>query len=363
MICAFPDQPHSRRVSAPLGENNSITNSPRNSGELLPTNGDSTTPRAHDAFTMPEAIYAYTTVNTLGKRRQIDDEGQAAEAVENRENRIDERVDSRPRKTLRTSSRKPLQEKMGGSGRLLEKPSGGQESGEESVVSTGTSSGPSTAPSVGTPPPAIHEPQCFNGAQEAHAENNIFNFSFRQAASSTPRNEVFTYFETEAFSPGSAMKELAQRNIQQARLGDHLQPPFETRRISAAVARPQTPKRQTGPERFRVSAEQVAATPAHEDIPPFDPYAEDLFLQNVNGQFMGEVAATAPQLHGFPTGPMSLNQLGLDTNVTVASPESQTPVARTVYGTEVQNDKRFGDFGRDGLGTASSINFWAPFRC
>lgn len=314
---------------------------------------------------MPESVFPYVTINTLGKRRQPDDQTEVAEAMDGRENKYDGRSDSRPRKTLRTTTRKPLQEKAAGFGRLLEKPTRGQESGEESVASSGVSSGPSTAPSIGTPPPASHEPRCFDEPQEVHNENSIFNFSFRQATSSTPRNEVFNYFEPEPFSPGSAMKELAQRAVQNVGSRDHLQPPFEIRRISAAAARPQTPKRQTGPDRFRVTTEQVPATPAHEDVPPYDPYADDLFgLQNVNGhgQFINGNAGTG-QVHGYPSGPMSLNQLGLDTNVTSASSESQTPVHKTAYGTEVQTDKRFGDFGRDGLGTSSNINFWAPFRC
>ena len=34
------------------------------------------------------------------------------------------------------------------------------------------------------------------------------------------------------------------------------------------------------------------------------------------------------------------------------------PVQRTMYGTEMQNDTRFGDFGRDGIASATNANYW-----
>lgn len=344
-----------RRVSIPLGENNGNTIQPPNN-EAPSSAGGSVTPRAHSVFPITEPGIPYTTtMNSLGKRRQPDEQGDLVEASDRREN------DRRPKKYARSAAgRRPLQEKPMGPGREHEHIQG-HESGEESVASAGTSTGPSTAPSVGTPPPVIHEPQCFDAPQDGQSENGIFNFSFRQAPSSTPRHDAFNFFEAEPFSPGSAMKDLVQVQRNDAGMGANLQAPFEMRRISANVARPQTPKRSTGHERFRITTEQVNATPVPDDAPPYDPYVDDVFnLQNVNGQFVNNNAPA--QAHGYPTGPMSLSQIGLDTTVTTASTEAQTPVHRTMYGTEVQNDKRFGDFGRDELGTSSNINFWAPFR-
>ncbi|KAH8120106.1 hypothetical protein DFH11DRAFT_1558337 [Phellopilus nigrolimitatus] len=369
-----------RRVSIPLGESNlnspdktpSMPSAQASSQAVVPNRSPAATP-----VPGPSAI-------TLGKRARDSNPSNMIDVVDARErNALAEndlaRGGLRPdRKRTKIGGfggfeRRPLQEKEIVPAPDLDRPSSDQEASEEVAISSGTSSGPSSAPSVGTPPPMTHLPEYFGDSLDAaqhttDQEDQTFDFSFHQVASSTPRDDMFNFFEA-AFSPGSAMKTGMRVPSGNNHAGSSLQASlFEARRISSTVARPRTPTRSSGPERFRIDTTHDNS--AQDDVAsPFDPYDDDGFsipFGNPTPVPSGDFAARGVSEHGGMPAPMPIPLamgFGLGTVVPGMLPDDTPvrPAPRTMYGTEIQDDTRFGDFGRDGIATTSNMNFWGPF--
>lgn len=275
------------------------------------------------------------------------------------------------------AERRPLQEKGIEPKRDTERPSPEHESGDEHVGSAGSSgSGPSTQPSVGTPPPPAQVPEFLSEFDLQHGElrsDELDMMDFCQAASSTPRDDIFNFLdEGETFSPISASKLAARMGTSE---GAHDGAPhpvsFEQRRISTAVARPRTPTRPSGHARFRVAVD--TESPIRDEVAsPFDPYGDAAFglpfgqgLESATNFARRADARIQPQNQGLMPAPMPLAMnFGLGVGAGVVMGEDSSPVQqapRTMYGTELQNDTRFGDFGRDGIATSSNLNFWGNF--
>ncbi|EJD04173.1 uncharacterized protein FOMMEDRAFT_155294 [Fomitiporia mediterranea MF3/22] len=366
-----------RRVSTPLGESdvNSNTNS---KGTLLnpyPTEN-----------AVPLAKSPGLSETALGKRPRDAGLNNIEGGVEGREGNamtqgVYTRQNAHPdRKRTRTGTeRRPLQEKA-----IEPKPgsekatASGHESGEECLGSAGTSaSGQSTQPSVTTPPaPHVSE---FANELSTHPEelrsDEIDMLDFCQAASSTPRGDPFNFFDDgETFSQlsvtklGARIAALDNSNPQSISPHQNQIAP-EPRRISSQVARPRTPTRPSGHARFRLTVDNVS--PIREDVPsPFDPYSDGAFgFQFASGGNAGVNVVRRDTYgqdhnHGFIPAPMPIALgFGLGTAAAGAIPGSSParPASRTMYGTELQNDTRFGDFGRDGIATSSNMDFWGNF--
>ena len=240
--------------------------------------------------------------------------------------------------------------------------------GEETGESAGTStSGPSSQPpSIGTPPPA-------HGSDAFLDEAALLELC--HAGSTVPRGDMFPqYMQTEEpFSPGSALKATAVVPNESAQRLNVMPSDFEPRRISTAAARPRTPTRSLGHERFRIAVDtNVAnAAPGREILrQPFNfdegayNYQYD-FSNTANGATYffprRDVVNNNGQTHDIspPTMPLAVGY-GLAAHALTEESPIRGP-ATTMYGTEIQNDTRFGDFGRDGLASGSALNFWGTF--
>ncbi|THH10936.1 hypothetical protein EW145_g1002 [Phellinidium pouzarii] len=369
-----------RRVSIPLSESDTNSLSPGKAPSVPTAQTMSQGSKSPLPTSKSPPLDKHMT--TLGKRGRDADSSNMAGVVEAREgNEMTEadlarRVLRPDKKRSKTGSeRRPLQEKEIVPPRDFDKHSSDHESSEESAASAGTSSGPSTVPSVGTPPPMAHSQKNYGESLDTtpnvHADDGIFNFSFRQAASSTPRDNLFNFLdEEEHFSPGSAMKAGARglRLLDDATAGSSIQPSqFDSRRVSAVVARPRTPTRTSGPERFRVTLDHVG--PTRDFASPFDPYDVDTFgllpfgadtgnvgnfIRNeVQGSGQNSMSTQIPLALGFGLGTAAAGVLQNDTPA--------HPTSRTMYGTELHNDTRFGDFGRDEVASTSNMNIWGLY--
>ncbi|KAI5122567.1 hypothetical protein M0805_004784 [Coniferiporia weirii] len=362
-----------RRVSVPLSESNTNSLSPNKTSLAPATQTMTQMPQGNKSPAPSLRSTPSKHSNAAGKRVMI--EGiDASESGETSEADPTRCVRHPSAKRARVGlDRRPLQEKVIGPICDSDSPSHDRESGEESSTSAGTSSDPSTAPSVGTPP-ATHLRgylgESLDATQDVRTDDGVFNFSFRQATSSTPRDDLFNFFEEhEPFSPGSAMKAGSRvpKLSDDAVATSGLQSTHsETRRISNIAARPHTPTRSSGPDRFRVAADHIS--PIRDIASPFDPYDDDAFGLpfGTAGTSVGGFTRNETRGAGHMIMPMSM-PLALGFGLGTASAgvlRDDTPVhpaARTMYGTELHNDTRFGDFGRDEIASTSNMNFWGPY--
>ena len=350
--------PSYRRVSIPLTDSNTNASPQRPAPSSHPSDENVaplSVPRSSiQPITPPRGTPAAQPPTTLGKRARDSTTSELAGALDDSPS-----AKETPR---RSSSRRPSKKvKTTGS------------DGAESVVSandsngheTGsTTSGPSL-PAVGTPPPTNHLPEFFSddipqitggeGEQEvgkelAFGSDSFYPFTFG-ATSSTPRGgETYPFFNEDAFSPSSALKVPADRGGATVFNGQ--------RRISSSVARPQTPARNSGPERFRIDPAAMQQNFAASDMDPFSFQLDDIYGLEY------PVRDQVPT----PTGATSQSQLQFQFGIGYGSTPgeggsspvqpSQNSSQKTMYGTEVANDTRFGDFGRDKIASSGKNMFW-----
>ena len=290
------------------------------------------------------------------------------------------------RKRARTiGERRPLQEKPIEPKPEAEKAVIEQEGAEDCVASAGSAgssvSGPSTQPSVSTPPPQQAPDNLEVSTQQGELQSEeISMLDFCNAASSTPRDDIFNYFDDgESFSQLSVTKlgarlaaaAAAEAHANEGNTDDqhngspqHLPP--EPRRISSTVARPRTPPRPSGHSRFRLSGVSVDNLgPCNDDVySPYDPYADGMFTIPFGEPATPVYPRRDAQAHNHNHGMMPANMpmalgFGLATaapGVIYDSPAPNTP--RTMFGTEARHDTRFGDFGRDGIASNTNMEFW-----
>lgn len=242
---------------------------------------------------------------------------------------------------------------------------------EEAGESAGTStSGPSSQPpSIGTPPPV----------SDAFLDDQAL-LDICQGNTGMTRNEMFPPYlqPDEPFSPGSALKarNLMRNPSDSGPINQRinaLQTDFEPRRISTAAARPRTPTRALGHDRFRIAVDANAAATERDGIrqqhqQPFgfgegvygyqhfdfnhpNPTQADFNQRDIGHNGQGELSP--------PAMPLAVGY-GLAAH-TLADESPIRGPATTMYGTEIQNDTRFGDFGRDGIASGSTMNFWGAF--
>ncbi|KAL5518769.1 hypothetical protein ACEPAH_452 [Sanghuangporus vaninii] len=359
-----------RRVPTPFAESNVNSNTNAKTTPVLdPPAALLTVHSSENPFLLSKSPPGASEV-ALGKRpcNPIAGAGEG-DAIRQEENARHMMPD---RKRARTGAeRRPLQEKVIEPKPEPEKPTPDHGSGEDCAGSAGSSaSGPSTQPSVSTPPPPQAPDNFAVDAQQGEMRSDDMSMlDFCNAASSTPRDDIFNYFDDgESFSQLSVTKlgariaaADANANGQHNSSPQHL--PQEPRRISSTVARPRTPPRPSGHARFRVSVDNLS--PVREDpCSPFDPYAEGMFTlpfgETTTPVYPRRDAQPQVQNRGMiPTNmPIALGY-GLGTaapGVIYDSPIRQPP--RTMFGTELHHDTRFGDFGRDGIAGSSNMEFW-----
>lgn len=224
----------------------------------------------------------------------------------------------------------------------------------DSADDSGTgSSAPSTVPPIGTPPPTNHLPELFGASIDAeqHTPKNFDNyptdsgllgFSFSHAASSTPREDVFGYVD-EPFSPGSALRAGVRPTTATSNNGGLRPGPFGDRLGSPSPSpRPRTPSRQ--------NMNSPGMVPQYRGS-PFEGMDETTdYVLHFTDPDRRESGSTVP----LPIA------LGYSFNEIMGVPplddSPERPSQRTMYGTEVQDDTRFGEFGCDGI--AGSANWF-----
>ena len=131
--------------------------------------------------------------------------------------------------------------------------------------------------------------------------------------------------------------------------------------ISTAVARPRTPTRSLGHERFRIAVDGDAGKEGNiQQQVNYDESNYGIHLDfseaHQPGHFFARGADTSQNEQMSPPSLSMATGYGLSTSSGGETPSRGQP--RTMYGTEIQANTRFGDFGRDQIASSSGINFW-----
>lgn len=257
---------------------------------------------------IPENELAYTVIRPHKKRPKLSGEERLPQSVDGRSN-----------------SREPVNETD---------PKNGVSATSHPATSS-TASGSTPHQPFGTPPPTTHLPDFFGASLETLSKepfapidgadtipeqvNSLFNFSFSGPATSTPIASQHTNdaFGVPTYNPVAVLDSV--------RAGSNH--PFGGPRLVNSRAR--TPL--SGVDRIEAQY-GLPDTMMHAHMPVVD---EDEYDRE-----MGE-------------------RLGIEP-IVLPDDSPAPPMKKTMYGTELADDTRFGDFGRDGV--ASSSNFWISGR-
>jgi len=374
-------------VSIPLGDSNTNVASPQRPAVSSHPSDENLAPAvaftpASNPITPPPSRPTPQPPSTLGKRHRDSTSSELADALEDNTDPDKDLA----RRVLRPNKKKAkLSESDNAETNQSQVGSDGNVDGNVNDAAS-TASGPSTVPPIGTPPPATHLPDFFvqsdEGAQQVIGDTDaagnraapfgadgFYPFGFGAgAASSTPRGDAYSAFGAD-FSLGSVVKTRAQRGPSGTGLAPQA---FSMRRVSSLAARPRTPARLTGQERFKSTTpnsnndnngngNNSSTVPQQQQQQTVDfPHADSFGFQiddayGIDFQANRDAASVHPN-------PMSMNfQFGIGFGMPPDDGGSSPiqNVQKTMYGTELANDTRFGDFGRDGVASTSGRNnFW-----
>ncbi|KLO20563.1 hypothetical protein SCHPADRAFT_991905 [Schizopora paradoxa] len=372
-----------RRVSIPLGESNTNTGTPQRPAvssnpsdeNLAPT--VAFTPASNPVTPPPSRPNPTVPPSTLGKRQRDSTGSEFTDGLEGNED-----PDSNlARRVLRPNKKKA---------KLAEPETTSSQQGSDGNAdgmndAASTASGPSTVPPIGTPPPSTHLPDYFADTVDAShhdddgavskagpfgTQEGFYPFTFGGGASSTPRSGDYSAFGAD-FSLGSVVKTPAQRGPSGTGLAPQA---FSMRRVSSLAARPRTPARLTGQDRFKSTTannngnggnnnnSSAAQQQQQQPQQTMDYPHADSFAFQIDDDAYGTLDFTANREAAAQPNPMSMNLhfgigFGMMPDDGGSSPIQN--VQKTMYGTELANDTRFGDFGRDGVASTSGKNmFW-----